>query len=496
MSNIALGSIFIECNHFGGQPAGMEAFRRGGLFYDRELLGLETGTIGGMLSVLRGRGCKVSPLLAASACPSGPLSEGCWRELKHGLIDRLRNAAPVDGVLLALHGAAAAEGAGDLEGDLLEAVRGVVGASVPIVATLDLHAHVTQRMIGHADALLAWETYPHADAYSTGERGARTLLAILNGELKPRMAMAKVPVMVGAIHGHTERPGPFADVMVHGKAREGRDGIWSVSCFLVHPYLDLPDMGGGALVISNGDMVAASGLASELAAMYWDRRHELEPRLLTAEVAVARGLEIEGGPVVLAETADCCGGGAAGDSVHALRAILNNGGASAIVPVVDPGAATECHLAGVGVALRLRLGHQVDRQWGQPMEVKGEVVRLLDGGFTYAGGIWDGQRGDMGRAAVFMAGTVQVLIATHATYDWGTEQLDAAGLDFSRVKFVVAKNPMNFRRAFGGVMKAALVLDTPGPTPATVRHLPFKNMRRPWFPLDAEMADPQPVILK
>ena len=123
-------------------------------------------------------------------------------------------------------------------------------------------------------------------------------------------------------------------------------------------------------------------------------------------------------------------------------------------------------------------------------------MRLLDGGFTYAGGIWDGQRGDMGRAAVFKSGAVQVLIATHATYDWGTEQLDAAGLDYSRVKFVVAKNPMNFRRAFGGSMKAALVLDTPGPTPATVRNLPFKNMRRPWFPLNPEMEDPRPVILK
>ncbi len=235
MSNIALGSIFIECNHFGGKPADMETFQRGALFYGKDINELKTGTLGGMLEVLNDNNCEVSPLLAASACPSGSVTVECYQELKSDLINRLRDALPVDGVLLALHGAASADNAGDLEGDLLAAVRLEIGCSVPIVASLDLHAHVTAQMIESADAFLAWETYPHADAFSTGTRSAQTLLAIIKDELNPCMVMAKVPVVVGAVNGHTKPPGPYDDVLKFAISFERKDSICDLSCLLDQP---------------------------------------------------------------------------------------------------------------------------------------------------------------------------------------------------------------------------------------------------------------------
>src|SRR6185436_5278350 len=108
-------------------------------------------------------------------------------------------------------------------------------------------------MVQHADGLLAWKTYPHRDAYQTGQRAARMLLEILSGQLRPTMVMAKVPVLVSGVLGHTEGPGPFADVMRRAKAMEHESGVSSTSAFLVHPYLDLPDMGGGGLVVTHGD---------------------------------------------------------------------------------------------------------------------------------------------------------------------------------------------------------------------------------------------------
>ena len=188
---IAIGSIFIECNHFGGTPADLETFRRSQLDYDQDMLSYKSGTVGGMLHTLEADQVRIQPLLVASACPSRHLTHDCYRQLKQDLLDRLQAGPPVDGVLLALHGAAAAEGVGDIEGDLLGAVRTLVGPQVPIVATLDLHAHVTQAMISAADALLAWETYPHADAWETGIRGATALLDILEGRLQPAMVMAQ-----------------------------------------------------------------------------------------------------------------------------------------------------------------------------------------------------------------------------------------------------------------------------------------------------------------
>ena len=170
--SIAIGSIFLECNHFGGVPADIESFRRSELFYDAEVLDRTAGTIGGMLQVLRERAATIRPLLVASACPSGPVTADCYRQLKGELLDRLSASLPVNGVLLALHGSAAVEEIGDLEGDLLSAVRALVGSEIPVVATLDLHAHVTEPMVRCAVALIAWETYPHRDAYDTGGRAA------------------------------------------------------------------------------------------------------------------------------------------------------------------------------------------------------------------------------------------------------------------------------------------------------------------------------------
>jgi microcystin degradation protein MlrC len=299
---IAVGSIFIECNHFGGAPADLDTFRRSELLCDGEMLAVNEGVIGGMLDVLRMAGRSIAPLLHASVCPSGPVTDDCYAELQQQLLLRLQNALPVDGVLLGLHGAAAAESTGDLEGDMIQSVRQIVGPQVPVVVTLDLHAHITEAMVTESDALLAWETYPHRDAFETGSRGAKALLDILAGNLSPTMAVAKVPVMVSAIHGGTERPGPFAELMHLAKSWE-RDGTaYSAGAIFVHPYLDLPDLGSGGLVITNGNMQRAVELATQLAEGYWERRFKLEPQLFQPAEAIQLGLQ-QNGQVVLVETA-------------------------------------------------------------------------------------------------------------------------------------------------------------------------------------------------
>lgn len=455
------------------------------------------GTVAGMIRVLRDAKAEIAPLLVASTCPGGPLTLACYKSLKEEMLKRLQKALPVAGVLLALHGSAAVEEIGDLEGDLLAAVRQVVGPKVPIVATLDLHAHVTEAMVENADGLVAWETYPHRDTVETGERGARLMLSIVSGDVRPTMALAKVPVLVGGVLGHTEGEGPFANVMRFGKSHEGKDGIVSVSVFLVHPYLDLPDMGGGGLVITNNDMDRATALAEEIARRYWERRFDLDPPVYSPEEAIRRGMQVEGGPVLLAETADCCGGGAAGDSVATLKALLAADlSVPALVPVVDPAAAALCHKTGTGKEVTLSLGHKLDPRWGKPIDLTARIVRLTDGIFRYTGGIWVGQEAHMGPSAVLQTGTVQVLVTTHGTYDWADEQFRSAGLDTRSAKFVVVKNPMNHRLAYADNHKAAFILDTPGPTPAVMHKVNYRNLRRPYYPADKDIPNLRPTTYR
>ena len=492
---VAIGGIFTECNQLGGMPIDISWFERYDLCRGDELLQHNSGVVGGMLQTLQKRRVSLLPLLYAGTCPGGALTSACYRQLKNELLNRLRATLPVDGLLLPLHGAATVEDVGDLEGDLLAAVRQIVGKNVPIVATLDLHAHVSAAMVRHADALLAWETYPHRDAFTTGVRGAQILLDTLDGRCRPTMAVAKVPVITGAINASTEGDDPFAEVMRFTKAREKEEGVLSTSLFLVHPYLDLPEMGSGGLVITDDDAEKAEALAREIAARYWEIRQTLEPEVHTPEEAIARGLEVEGGPVLLIETADCCGGGAAGDSVASLAALLTAGvNQPALVPVVDPEAAARCHRAGPGAEVELDLGHRCDPRWGQPLHVFGRVGKISDGKFNYSGGIFANIEGDMGPTAVLEIGAIQVLVTSFATYDWTDEQYRSLDLDPAAAKFVVVKNPMNYRMAYGDIARAIFILDTPGPTPATVRHVDYKQLQHPFFPADPDIVDFQPVI--
>lgn len=493
---IALGGILTECNHLGGLPIDLATYEASELYRGEEVLQLTTSVVGGMLAGLREAGAGPLPLLYASACSQGPITSACYDHLRGELLERLQQAMPVDGVLLPLHGAALADGVDDPEGDIILAVRDIVGPDVPVVATLDLHAHVTEAMVRNADALLAWETYPHHDQFSTGERGARLLLAMLAGKCRPTMAMGKVPVLTSAIHGSTNDDDPFADLMRYTKSLEQQEGVLSASLFLIHPYMDVANMGSGGLVITDNDLDRAKTLAGEIARRYWDRRHDLEPKMVSPSAAVQLGLEVAGGPVILVEAADCCGGGAAGDSIAALSALVASGTHEiAYSPVVDPEAAAACQAAGEGSELTISLGHKLDPRWGQTRTFKGCVERLSDGAFTYSGGQWEGRREQMGPTAVFAIGSVRVIIMSRATYDWSDEQVRAAGLDPRAAKFIVAKNPMNHRLAYGAIARKIIVLDTPGPTPASLRHVNFQKLQRPFFPADPDVPGLKPTIL-
>ncbi|HIF24500.1 MAG TPA: M81 family peptidase, partial [Gemmatimonadetes bacterium] len=196
---IAVGHLYIECNELGGVPTDLAVFARQELYRGERCLQVDTGVVGGALEALRANDIEIVPTIHANSCAAGALTTDCYSQLRQEMIDLLRDALPVDGVLLLLHGAGAVEDLGDLEGDLLRSVRAVVGATVPIVATLDLHAHVTGDMVRYADALLGYETYPHVDQRETGIRGVRMLLDITCGRCRPTMAMAKTPVITGAL---------------------------------------------------------------------------------------------------------------------------------------------------------------------------------------------------------------------------------------------------------------------------------------------------------
>ena len=392
---IALGAMFNETSHFLTTTADLDHWRNTYVLEGAEIFSLRCATCeeAGALMVFDAAGVDIAPLLAARSVSSGPSNEATYHALKDGILAPLRRSLPVDGVMLAMHGSMTTVTEDDPEGDVLAAVREIVGPNVPIVSTLDLHANVTRRMVENADALVAFTRYPHDDTFTTGERGARLLLDLVAGRARAAMALAKVPVLCSGVRGMTFGDAPMAHLTRRARALEAGPGILSVSVFQVHPTNDLPGLGSGALVVTDGDPARAEREAAAIALELWQRRHAFEPEMFAVDEAVQRGLAIAGGPVLLVDTADCVGGGAAGDSVALLQRLLElRVDAATYLMVVDPEAARHCAAAGIGRTVSLSLGYKLDPSWGKPLPVSGVVRHLLDGDFTFTGGAFTAVR--------------------------------------------------------------------------------------------------------
>ena len=495
---IAIGQLSSESNHFVSRPCELDFFHKTGFIYEGpQLFELRStsGEIAGMLSVLDGyRGLEMAPLLAARANSAGPLSHECYSYFRSRLINALEAASPVDAVLLSHHGSMAAVDEFDPEGDIATELRRQIGPDVPLLMTLDLHANVTRRMVDACDAILGYEHYPHDDVFETGVRAANLLLRILTGEVCPVMACAKLPLLVTAFHGTTRGEAPFGRLMRRAKELEREPHILSTSLFFVGSYVDVPEMGSGAVVISNGNASLSAAEAHRLSVEFWRTRNEFSTETCSVQEAVRRGRSIEGGPVLLLDTADTTGGGAAGDGAGLIRELLELGVSEpSLAMVVDPEAVKICASAGVGGEVNLTLGHKLDPTWGTPVPATVRVERVFQGDFRYTGGILAGTQATMGMSAVVRARSLAILIATYATYDWADEQYRCAGLEPRSAKFVGVKNMMNFREGYP-YAKGLFVLNLLGPTPPDMRMLHFQRVDRPIFPLDALDSEPLPRI--
>ncbi len=492
---IAVGQISSESNHFVRGLCELDFFRKTGYLVEGQdlftLAGKDNEIAGALAILTQVANVEVVPLLAARANSSGPLSAVCYQTLKERLLAALRAAGPVDGIFLSHHGSMAAAHEDDPEGDIAAAVREIVGAHAPIVMTLDLHGNVTRRMVEHCTAILGYEHYPHDDVFSTGERGARLLLRAVRREIKPVIGHAKLPLILTAFNASTAGDGPFAQLMNQAKALETAPGILSTSLFFVGSYIDMPDMGCSALVVTDGEPDRAVQEASRFAQAFWAQRWAFTVDALNVAEAVQRGRAIKDGPVLLLDTADTTGGGAAGDGIGLVRGLLAVGVTEpCLAMVVDPEAVQVCLQQGIGREVTLDLGHKLDPRWGEPLHVTGRVLRMVAGEFRYTGGILGGSIATMGPSVVLAIGSIQVLIMSYPTYDWADEQYRAAGLQPENAKFVGVKNMMNFRFGYRDQLKGYFVLDLPGPTPADMRLLPFQRIRRPVFPLDTELVEP------
>src|SRR6185437_2941560 len=183
-----------------------------------------------------------------------------------------------------------------------------------IVATLDLHANVTQRMADNA-ALIAFRTYPHIDQYERAWQGARLLERAMKGEIRPQTVIARRPTIYGLNHGRTQE-GPMVEALARADRVEAAGEALAVSICAGFSRADIRDVGPSVTVTGEGDRAALQAIAERLMDYAWETRDYDSAKLLPVAEAVALARQGRPGdkPLVIADYTDNPGGGGYGDA--------------------------------------------------------------------------------------------------------------------------------------------------------------------------------------
>jgi len=313
-----------ETNTFAPSKAQYDDFVRGGAFpamaRGQDLLAMRDvnipmgGFVGAMSQV------ELVPALWAGATPSAHVTRDAFEHIAGEIVGRAAQGT-IDAIYLDLHGAMVCEHLDDGEGELIERLRRVVGPRVPIVASLDLHANVTRKMLTTADALVAYRTYPHVDMAETGDRAAFLLRKILQRGNALTRASRQIPFLI-PLNGMCTMVEPAHGIYQQMKTAEDRHSL-SLSFAMGFPAADFAEC--GAMLWGYGDSETVEREVEAIAARIIDREAEWAVPLLDPEEAVRQAMAIAARasrPVVIADTQDNPGGGGNSDTTGMLRALL------------------------------------------------------------------------------------------------------------------------------------------------------------------------------
>lgn len=432
----------------------------------------------------REQGHRLSLSLSAFAEPSGRIVRSVYESLRDEILMDLERAEGVDVVLLDLHGAMAAEGYDDCEGDIIRRVRKCVGQEVVIGVELDLHCHFSDSMLEQADLLICYKEYPHIDINDRARELFDLALRVRTGEIKPRMALFDCR-MIGMFPTSAE---PMQGYIQHMLDCEKREGVLSVSLGHGFPWGDVADAGSQVLVVTDDDLVLAEELASDLGMEFFSMRDSIEFCSLSLEEAMSRAAASSRLPVVVADQSDNPGGGAPSDSTFALNWLLTHGITPAAVAIMyDPEVVKLAMTAGVGAKLQVRLGGKMCRDSGDPLDLTVMVVALgRDHQHCFPQRQGDDYVFSIGDTAVLNCNGVDIVVSSERGQCFSPCILSDFGLDPSAYRVIVPKSTQHFYGAFAPLAGEVIYMAAPGAIAPLVHHIPYEQVdtagKYPWNP--------------
>ena len=428
------------------------------------------------------------PIIVTATEPGGPVDHGFFTETMEAIRSRLARRLPLDAVYISNHGAMTSTGSLDPDGELFRMVRDVVGPRAPVVATVDLHANISDEMAASTDAIIAYRTNPHVDQAERAAEAARLLHRLLDGD-RLAASFVRLPIVAPTVTLLTAR-GPYADLIAAGQAAIG-DGLDIVSVVGGFAYSDTPK--NGLAILAYGAGARPAQVTFDLARRAWADRGRFQARLTPVSEAVAAavhaGLNEDEPAVCLADVADNPGGGGRGNTTEILEALIAAKAKSALLGLfIDPALAMQCHAAGEGSPIRATFNSSGAGEHARRFTESATVLKLGDGGVVGRRGTYRGRTVDLGACAALKMGDVTVAVASRRVQCADPAFLESLGLDIAAFRTVVVKSRGHFRAGFDEFFDDSQVVevDAGGLVSPVLSRIRFARLPRPVYPLDPE----------
>jgi len=491
MPRILIAGFQHETNTFAPSLADWPAFTRGDSFpafsQGRAMQDAMTGVnlpIGGFIDAARTEGWTLLPSCWAGAIPSSFVTQDAFERIAGTIVADVQAAAAggLDGIYLDLHGAAVAEHAADSEGELLARLRAIVGPDLPIVASLDLHANVTQRMLREADALVSYRSYPHVDMADTGVLAAQLLARRLKAGQREPMQARRLPFLI-PLNAQSTWMQPAQDLYATLAELDQRYGTVLSFC-MGFPASDFDEC---------APMVWGHGAQAEAAVQQLfnlvAEPGQWQQQILSARDAVGQAMALAAHasqPVVIADTQDNPGAGGDSNTTGLLHALIAQGagqrypGQVALGLLFDSAAASAALQAGVGATLDLALGTAVPTFTGAlsdpPVRGRYTVRAVSDGRVTLKGPMMRGVSVNLGPSACLEIDGILVAVVSGKKQLLDRELLRMVGITAEAMRIIVVKSSNHFRADFTPIASSVLVAKAAGPMAADPGDLPWKHL--------------------
>ena len=487
MRRVLVAGFQHETNTFGATLATLDEFKEAGgwpgMLEAQEVISETKGCnlpIAGFVAAAQESGdVELIPVVWASAEPSSYVTREAFETIA-GMICDAAATQKIDGIYLDLHGAMVPQGYEDGEGEILRRLRALVGEKMPIVASLDLHANLTEQMVRHASAMTMYRTYPHIDMAKTGARAFHALRHLLDGG-KFFSAFRQSPFLI-PLQAQYSSAEPFRSLYASVEAVGPAARQWAEMA-AGFPAADIWDAGPSILAYAQTPEKAAS-IVDKILSELKDLESHMDCSILKPEEAIREAIDINSKTsraVVIADLQDNPGAGGTSDTVGILRLLVNEMACDAIIGMIcDPECALLAHEKGIGAEFEGALGGKAGPE-PDPYIGRYGIEALSDGRFAFTGEMGSGCVADTGPTALLRvldgSGDVKVVVSSKRCQNFDQAVFTHLGVDPKNARIVVVKSSVHFRAAYMPIAAAVLNVRSPGLFPSFLDEVDYKNLR-------------------